>query len=121
MPTVLGGDYNIIPEARDCHDPAVWADDALFRLESRRKFRSLVHLGYTDAFRAVNDENEQYTFWDYQAGAWPRNHGIRIDHLLLNPQAADRLHTCQIDRDPRAAEKASDHTPIFATFTPEKT
>jgi len=117
IPVVLGGDYNIIPEARDCHDPAVWADDAadaLFRLDSRRKFRSLVYLGFTDAFRALNDEDEQYTFWDYQAGAWPRNHGIRIDHLLLCPRAADRLKDCRIDRGPRAAEKASDHTPILA-------
>lgn len=116
MPTVLAGDYNIIPEARDCHDPAVWADDALFRLDSRRKFRALSHLGFTDAFRAVNDDAEQYTFWDYQAGAWPRNHGIRIDHLMLCPRAADRLKDCRIDREPRAAEKASDHTPIYAEF-----
>ena len=100
---VLGGDYNIIPEPRDCHDPAAWAEDALFRLDSRRKFRSLVHLGYTDAFRVMNDDSEQYTFWDYQAGAWPRNNGIRIDHLLLSPRAADRLKDCRIDREPRAA------------------
>lgn len=114
---VLGGDYNIIPEPRDCHDPAAWAEDALFRLDSRRKFRSLVHLGYTDAFRVMNDDSEQYTFWDYQAGAWPRNNGIRIDHLLLSPRAADRLKDCRIDREPRAAEKASDHTPIYAELS----
>lgn len=116
QPVVLAGDYNIIPEDRDCHNPAAWAEDALFRLESRRKFRSLLNLGFTDAFRAVNDEDHQYTFWDYQAGAWQRDHGIRIDHLLLSPQAADRLQTCEIDRAPRAAEKASDHTPIFAVL-----
>ncbi len=114
---VLGGDYNIIPEPRDCHDPAAWAEDALFRLDSRRKFRSLVHLGYTDAFRVMNNDSEQYTFWDYQAGAWPRNNGIRIDHLLLSPRAADRLKDCRIDREPRAAEKASDHTPIYAELS----
>lgn len=117
MAVVLGGDYNIIPEPRDCHDPAAWAEDALFRLDSRRKFRSLVHLGYTDAFRVMNDDSEQYTFWDYQAGAWPRNNGIRIDHLLLSPRAADRLKDCRIDREPRAAEKASDHTPIYAELS----
>jgi len=117
IPVVLGGDYNIIPEPRDCHDPAAWAEDALFRLDSRRKFRSLVHLGYTDAFRVLNDDSEQYTFWDYQAGAWPRNNGIRIDHLLLSPRAADRLKDCRIDREPRAAEKASDHTPIYAELS----
>ncbi len=115
-PVVLGGDYNIIPEARDCYDPAVWADDALFRLDSRKKFRSLLNLGFTDAFRALHDQDHQYTFWDYQAGAWPRDMGIRIDHLLLSAQAADRLETCAIDRAPRAAEKASDHTPIYATL-----
>lgn len=116
QPVVLAGDYNIIPEDRDCYDPAAWAEDALFRLESRRKFRSLLNLGFTDAFRAVNDDDHQYTFWDYQAGAWPKDNGIRIDHLLLSPQAADRLRTCEIDRAPRAAEKASDHTPIFAVL-----
>ena len=116
QPVVLAGDYNIIPEDRDCYDPAAWAEDALFRLESRQKFRSLLNLGFTDAFRAVNDDDHQYTFWDYQAGAWPKDHGIRIDHLLLSPQAADRLKTCAIDRAPRAAEKASDHTPIFAVL-----
>lgn len=115
-PFILGGDYNIIPEPRDCHDPVAWMDDALFRLESRQKWRTLMNLGLTDAFRALNDNNEQYTFWDYQAGAFPRNHGIRIDHLLLSPQTADRLLACQIDAEPRAAEKASDHTPIYVTI-----
>lgn len=113
IPFVLGGDYNIIPHARDCHDPAVWAEDALFRLESRQKFRALLNLGLTEAFRAVNDNSGEYTFWDYQAGAWPRNHGIRIDHFLLSPQAADRLVSCTIDREPRSWDKASDHVPVI--------
>lgn len=113
QPVVLGGDYNIIPEARDCYDPAGWSDDALFRLESRRKFRALLNLGFTDAFRAVNDLDHQYTFWDYQAGAWPMNKGLRIDHFLLSPQATDRLQGCVIDSTPRGQEKASDHTPII--------
>lgn len=113
QPVVLGGDYNIIPEARDCYDPRGWADDALFRLESRQKFRALLNLGFTDAFRAVNDEDHQYTFWDYQAGCWPMNKGLRIDHFLLSPQAADLLTDCTIDSRPRGLEKASDHTPII--------
>lgn len=112
IPFVLGGDFNIIPQPRDCHDPAVWADDALFRLQSRQKFRALLNLGLTEAFRAVNDNAGEYTFWDYQAGAWPRNHGIRIDHFLLSPQAADKLASCVIDREPRSWEKASDHVPV---------
>lgn len=113
QPLVLGGDYNIIPEDRDCHDPKLWAEDALFRLESRRKFRALLNLGLTDAFRVNNDKAEQYTFWDYQAGCWPRNAGIRIDHFLLSPQAADLLEGCTIDSAPRGLEKASDHTPVL--------
>ncbi len=116
QPFVLGGDYNIIPEARDCHDPQGWADDALFRLESRRKFRALLNLGLTDALRACNDKPEQYTFWDYQAGAWPRNHGLRIDHFLLSPQATDLLADCAVDPAPRGADKASDHVPVVLTL-----
>lgn len=113
IPTVLGGDYNVIPEARDCHDPVLWQDDALFRLESRQKLRTLLNLGYTDAFRVFNNKEHQYTFWDYQAGAWPKNNGIRIDHFLLSPQAVDRLLACSIDPKPRGEEKASDHTPVI--------
>jgi exodeoxyribonuclease-3 len=112
MPVVLGGDFNIIPEPRDCHDPILWENDALFRIESRKKLRALFNLGYADAFRLFSDKDHQYTFWDYQAGAWPRNHGIRIDHFLLSPTAADRAKDCIIDREPRGREKASDHTPV---------
>lgn len=112
IPVVLGGDYNVIPEARDCHDPAVWANDALFRIESRKKWREMTHLGYTDALRIFNTQDHQYTFWDYQGGAWPQNHGIRIDHFLLSPQATDRAEGCAVDSTPRGLEKASDHTPV---------
>ncbi len=112
QPLVFGGDYNIIPEPRDCHDPKLWEDDALFRLESRRKFRALLNLGLTDAFRVNNNEAEQYSFWDYQGGAWQQNNGIRIDHFLLSPQSADLLSACAIDSAPRGEEKASDHTPV---------
>lgn len=109
----VGGDFNVIPEARDCHDPKTWQNDALFRLETRRAFRAIVNLGLTDAFRVFNNEPGQYTFWDYQAGAWPQNKGIRIDHFLLSPQLADRLKSCRIDAEPRGWDKPSDHTPVI--------
>ena len=110
---VLGGDYNVIPTAEDVYDPADWIDDALWRLETRRAFRRILWHGYTDAFRALNSQPHQYSFWDYQAGRWPRNEGIRIDHLLLSPEATDRLAESGIDRAPRGRERASDHTPVW--------
>lgn len=113
VPFALGGDYNIIPEARDVFDPRAFANDALFRPESRAKFRALLNLGLTEAYRALHDDDHAYSFWDYQAGCWPRDLGLRIDHFLLSPQAADRLIDCTIDRGPRGAEKASDHTPVL--------
>lgn len=116
-PFLVAGDFNVIPEAEDCYNPSAWAEDALYRLETRKKYRAIIHLGLTDAFRVFHRGPEHYTFWDYQAGAWPKNHGIRIDHLLLSPALADRLESCQIDKDPRGAEKASDHTPIWASFS----
>lgn len=113
VPFVLGGDYNIIPEPRDVFDPGAFANDALFRPESRAKFRALINLGLTEAYRALHDDDHAYSFWDYQAGCWPRDLGLRIDHFLLSPQAADRLVACSIDRGPRGLEKASDHTPVI--------
>jgi exodeoxyribonuclease-3 len=116
-PLVLGGDYNVIPEPIDCHDPRAWEGDALFRPESRSSFRALLHLGLIDAFRALHpDEARAYSFWDYQAGAFQLDHGIRIDHLLLSPLAADRLAACAIDKEPRRRPKASDHTPVVVTL-----
>lgn len=111
---VLGGDYNIIPEPEDVFEPQTWVNDALFKLETRRKLRQLLNLGLTDAFRACNAQPNQYSFWDYQAGAWQKDRGLRIDHLLLSPQAADRLKTCVIDKKVRAWEKPSDHVPVWA-------
>ncbi|QQG36999.1 MAG: exodeoxyribonuclease III [Micavibrio aeruginosavorus] len=113
LPFVIGGDFNIIPEERDCYDPKAWHDDALFRLESRQQFRALMNLGLTDALRVSNGNGGEYTFWDYQAGAWPQNKGIRIDHFLLSPDIADRLRSCRIDKAPRGWDKASDHTPVL--------
>jgi exodeoxyribonuclease-3 len=113
MPFVMAGDYNIIPQAEDAAKPDSWREDALFRLESRTAFRKLMNIGLTDAFRAQSPGTGHYSFWDYQAGAWNRNNGIRIDHLLLSPQAADMLTECQIDKDVRGRDKPSDHVPVW--------
>ncbi|MCB9946781.1 MAG: exodeoxyribonuclease III [Rhodospirillaceae bacterium] len=113
---IWGGDFNVIPEPEDCHDPAVWEGDALYRPETRRAFRSLLNLGLTEAYRALHHDRGAYTFWDYQGGAWQMDRGIRIDHFLLSPQAADRLVECRIDRAPRGEPKASDHTPVLVTI-----
>ena len=116
-PVVLGGDYNIIPEAEDVYDPADWTGDALWQPASRAALRRLLWSGYTDAFRAMDPRPHQYSFWDYQAGRWQRNEGIRIDHLLLSPVATDRLVAAGIDRTPRTREKASDHTPVWCELS----
>jgi len=113
VPFVLAGDYNICPTDEDVYDPVAWRDDALCRLESRSRFRALVYLGLTDAYRIFHREPHRYTFWDYQAGRWNRDEGLRIDHLLLSPHAADRVAACEIDKKPRAKDRASDHTPIW--------
>lgn len=112
-PLVLAGDYNVIPEARDARDPAAWVSDALFLPQTRAAFRELINLGLTEALRASSDAGGLYTFWDYQAGAWQRNNGIRIDHLLLSPQAADRLAGVRIAKHVRGWEKPSDHVPVM--------
>ena len=113
MPTVLAGDYNIIPQDEDAARPDAWREDALARPESRDAYRRILHLGYTEAFRARVRGPGHYSFWDYQAGAWDRNDGIRIDHLLLSPEAADLLREVGIDRDVRGREKPSDHVPVW--------
>lgn len=114
---VLGGDYNVIPADDDCYDPNDWQDDALFKLETREMFRAIEHLGYTEAFRALSETPHAYTFWDYQGRGWESDKGIRIDHFLLTPKAADRLQACEIDREPRGLPKASDHTPVLCTLS----
>jgi exodeoxyribonuclease-3 len=112
-PLVIAGDYNVCPTDDDVYDPVAWRDDALCRIETRARFRALLYLGLTDAYRVFHREAHRYTFWDYQAGRWNRDEGLRIDHLLLSPQAADRVAACEIDKTPRAKERASDHTPIW--------
>lgn len=113
---LMAGDYNVIPQAEDVHNPDQWTGDALYLPQTRAAWRRLLALGYTEAFRALNTAPLNYTFWDYQAGAWNKNNGIRIDHFLLTPQAADLLLDCQIDKKPRAGEKPSDHTPIWVNL-----
>lgn len=113
-PLIVCGDYNVIPEPEDAANPQAWVNDALFLPQTRASFRELLNLGLTDALRATTDEPGLYSFWDYQAGAWQRNNGIRIDHLLLSPQAADRLTGAGIDKHVRAWEKPSDHVPVWA-------
>ncbi len=112
-PALMAGDYNVIPQAEDAARPQAWVNDALFLPETRAAFRRVVNLGFTEAFRAQVHGPGHYSFWDYQAGAWDRNDGIRIDHHLLTPQAADLLRDCWIERDMRAGEKPSDHVPVW--------
>ena len=114
MPVLIGGDFNVIPEDIDCHKPSSWIHDALFQPETRARYRALLDLGYTDAFRSLHPgEGGQFTYWDYFRKAFEHNRGVRIDHFLLSPPLAERLTGCEIDRAPRAQEKPSDHTPII--------
>ncbi|TFF19719.1 exodeoxyribonuclease III [Jiella endophytica] len=110
---VLAGDYNVIPMPVDAANPEAWLGDALFQPESRGALRRLVNLGLTDALRATTDQPKTYTFWDYQAGAWQKNAGIRIDHLLVSPEVQDRLVSVGIDKHVRGWEKPSDHVPVL--------
>jgi exodeoxyribonuclease-3 len=119
-PLVMAGDYNVIPTAADARNPAAWEGDALFLPRTRQRFQALTHLGLTDAVRAGSDASDLYTFWDYQAGAFQKNNGIRIDHILLSPQAADRLVSTGIDRHVRAWEKPSDHVPVVVDLAIDK-
>jgi len=117
IPTLVGGDFNVIPEDIDCHKPAAWMHDALFQPEPRERYRAYIGLGYIDAFRFLHPgQGGQFTFWDYFRKSFEHNRGIRIDHLLLSPGLAQRLDSCEIDKGPRALDRPSDHTPIHARF-----
>jgi exodeoxyribonuclease-3 len=118
-PMLLCGDFNVIPTPADARRPEAWVNDALFLPKTRERFRALTNLGLTDAIRAVSDSDELYSFWDYQAGAFQKNDGIRIDHLLLSPQAADRLTDAGIDKHVRGWEKPSDHVPVWVDLAIE--
>lgn len=114
QPFVLGGDYNVCPTDDDLYDPEGWADDALCRPESRARFRRLLNAGLTEAWRGLHPSLVgQYSYWDYVKGRWQKDEGLRIDHFLLSPQAADLLEECEIDKEPRKKEKPSDHTPVW--------
>lgn len=115
-PFLMAGDYNIIPQDEDAKRPEIWHEDALALPESRNAYRRILNLGFTEAFRSRHQGGGHYSFWDYQAGAWQRNNGIRIDHFLLSPQCADLLTDCQIDADIRGREKPSDHVPVWITL-----
>ncbi|MBT6961224.1 MAG: exodeoxyribonuclease III, partial [Rhodospirillaceae bacterium] len=113
---VFGGDYNVIPKDDDVYNIANFATDALVQPESRARFQAIKNLGLTDALRSFNHAPHQYSYWDYQRGAWQKDNGLLIDHLLLSPQAADRLTDAGIDKGPRGKEKASDHTPVWCVL-----
>lgn len=113
LPLVIAGDYNVIPADQDVRHPQNWLTDALFLPQTREAFRKIVALGFTESFRALHPVSTEYSFWDYQAGAWPKNNGIRIDHLLLSPQAADLLVSAEIHKDVRGDAKPSDHVPVM--------
>jgi exodeoxyribonuclease-3 len=114
---VIAGDYNVIPQAEDVYNPKAWEKDALFLPESRAALREILNLGLTDAIRQIHPTKTLYTFWDYQGGAWEKDHGLRIDHILLSPQAADRLKDAGVDRAERGRSsgeaKPSDHVPVW--------
>ncbi|MCG8622216.1 MAG: exodeoxyribonuclease III [Proteobacteria bacterium] len=116
VPVVLGGDFNVIPEGRDCYDWEAWRGDALGHPETLRRWRRLVYLGYADGWRGVHPRGVGYSFWDYQGGAWQKDLGLRIDHLLVNAEAGDLMREVAIDRGPRGEAKASDHTPVVGGF-----
>lgn len=115
-PLIMAGDYNVIPMPADCRDVKIWEGDALYRPESRSAFRRLSNLGFTDALRSVTDAPETFTFWDYQAGAWQKNNGIRIDHLMCSPEATNHLVSVDVEKHVRGWEKPSDHVPVAGYY-----
>ena len=113
---ILAGDFNVIPAAEDVYNAKSFEDDALYRLEIRKKFREMLSLGYSDVYRHFNETKEGYTFWDYMRGAWQKNNGMRIDHFLVSSSVIDDVKKININKDPRGREKPSDHTPIEITL-----
>ena len=109
---IISGDFNIIPEEMDVYDPQRYENDALFKLEIRKKYRELINLGFKDVYRFINKTKQEYTFWDYFAGSWQKNYGMRIDHFLLSNSLIENIKSININKKPRSKEKPSDHTPI---------
>ena len=113
---IISGDFNVIPEEIDCHDHKKYENDALFKIEIRKKFRELLNLGFTDVYRYINRNKQEFTFWDYTSGSWQKNNGLRIDHFLVSNSLIDQVKSININKDPRGREKPSDHTPIEITL-----
>ena len=109
---IIGGDFNVIPDEIDVYDYKKYVNDALYKLEIRKKFRELVNSGFQDIYRYINKDKQEYTFWDYMAGSWQKNHGIRIDHFLVSNNLLSDIKNVSIDKKPRSKIKPSDHTPI---------
>ena len=109
---IIGGDFNIIPEEIDVYDSTKFENDALFKLEIRKKFRELINIGFEDIYRYLKKDKQEYTFWDYMSGAWQKNHGMRIDHFLVSNNLLNFIKKIKIDKNPRSKIKPSDHTPI---------
>ena len=109
---IIGGDFNVIPEEIDVYDYKKYENDALFRLEIRKKFREIINLGFEDAYRYLHKKDVEYTFWDYMSGSWPKNYGMRIDHFLVSHNLLNKIKEIKIDKKPRSKLKPSDHTPI---------
>jgi exodeoxyribonuclease-3 len=116
IPVILGGDYNVLPTALDVYDPSGWEEDALYHPKTRAAYREILSQGYTEIFRALHPTEKAFSFWDYQGGSWPKNHGLRLDFFLMSPEAADRAQACEIIAPERAKEKASDHVPVLTTY-----
>ena len=109
---IIGGDFNIIPSAEDVHDPKGYENDALYRLEVRKKLREIINIGFNDSYRYIHPDKEGYTFWDYTSGAWQKNNGMRIDHFLVSNSLINNVKDVKINKFPRGRQKPSDHTPI---------
>ena len=114
---ILCGDFNIIPEKIDAHNPDLYLNDALYRIEIRKKFRQLINFGLSDVFRIFNKKEGNYTFWDYMRGSWQKNKGLRIDHILLSNNLIDKVKKVEIKKNIRNQNKQSDHVPLECTFT----
>ena len=113
---IIGGDFNVIPEEKDVYNYKKYENDALFKLEIRKKFRELINLGFCDGYRFLNKDNQEYTFWDYMGGSWQKNHGMRIDHFLVSNNLLEMINSVNINKKPRSNIKPSDHTPIELNF-----
>ena len=116
IPVAVVGDYNVIPQDKDVWSPPRMAGDALMQPASRDAYSRLLAAGWTDAIDTLNPRGGIWTYWDYQAGAWRRDHGFRIDHLLLTPELADRMDGAGVDKEHRGRERASDHAPVWVTM-----